>query len=37
MTTHYPVNHGVPLPDTISPTVPPVPQSPTNGLDGVRR
>jgi isoquinoline 1-oxidoreductase beta subunit len=37
MATHYPVNHGVPLPDTISPTIPPVPPSPTDGLDAVRR
>jgi isoquinoline 1-oxidoreductase beta subunit len=37
MATHYPVNHGLPLPDTISPTTPPVPPSPSDGLAGIRR
>jgi isoquinoline 1-oxidoreductase beta subunit len=35
MATHYPANHGLPLPDSISPTIPPVPQSPTRGLEHV--
>src|SRR5690606_23678723 len=29
---HFPVNHGEPLPDTISPFTPPIPPSPTDGL-----
>lgn len=36
MATHYPVNHDLPLRDTISPPLPPTPQSPTDGLDAVR-
>jgi isoquinoline 1-oxidoreductase beta subunit len=37
MPTAFPVNHGEPLPDTIFPTIPPVPQSPTDGLAVIGR
>ena len=35
--THYPANHTAPLPPGIAPTIPPVPQSPTNGLAVIGR
>jgi isoquinoline 1-oxidoreductase beta subunit len=37
LATHYPVNHDLPLRDTISPRLPPTPQSPTDGLAAVAR
>jgi isoquinoline 1-oxidoreductase beta subunit len=37
MATHYPVNHGAPLPAGIAPFVPPVPPSPTDGLAVIGR
>jgi isoquinoline 1-oxidoreductase beta subunit len=37
MATHYPINHAAPLPEGIAPTVPPVPQSPTDGLAVIGR
>ena len=30
---YFPVNHKKPLPFTPKPVIPPIPQSPTNGLD----
>jgi isoquinoline 1-oxidoreductase beta subunit len=35
MPTEFPINHAAPITFEVIPTVPPIPQSPTDGLDHI--